>query len=235
MSESNNELFKFLESLRSAQENEKSFSQRSGRVKKSSLSQSSRSDDEDKDPFDEFFEDMQKSRSEDKGEDAKAEDSKVVSSDSDNIMNIVLGQVAKHILKHAAGSREESEDESVEDSACAGEEDTCEDCNDTEDPQLVLTLDGYGFLANRCTGECECEDSIEVDDELADIFGKEFVADALEEFYAAAEAGFIDADKSAEYLFARLLDSTQTESAMSLARLAYTLGQVSALDAVQDR
>ena len=129
----------------------------------------------------------------------------------------------------------------------------CEDCdeyNSAEEPQLFLDLGGLKIYTDIFEGECECEDSdsvdydkcecedsdsVEFNEDLVDIFGEEFVANALEEFQAAADAGFIDGDKSAEYLFARILDSTQTESSMSLARLAYTLGRVSALDAVQER
>lgn len=253
MSESNNELFTFLESLRSAQENEKSPSRRSNRVNRGSSSQPSRSTDEDKDPFDTFLEDMQKSRSEDKSEDVREEDPKDEYSEPTNIMDIILGHVAKAILDRSTGSHGELEEELFKDSTCEDAEGMCEDCdeyNSAEEPQLFLDLGGLKIYTDIFEGECECEDSdsvdydkcecedsdsVEFNEDLVDIFGAEFVAGALEEFYAASEAGFIDGDKSAEYLFARLLDSTQTDSAMGLARLAYTLGQVSALDAVQER
>lgn len=187
-----------------------------------------------------FLEDMQKSRSEDKSEDVREEDPKDESSEPTNIMDIILGHVAKAILDRSTGSHEELEEELFEDSTCEDAEGMCEDCdeyNSAEEPQLFLDLGGLKIYTDIFEGECECEDSdsVEFNEDLVDIFGAEFVAGALEEFYAASEAGFIDGDKSAEYLFARLLDSTQTDSAMGLARLAYTLGQVSALDAVQER
>lgn len=230
MSESNNELFTFLESLRSAQENEKSPSRRSNRVNRGSSSQPSRSTDEDKDPFDAFLEDMQKSRSEDKSEDVREEVHKDESSEPTSVMDILLGRVAKMIL-------ERSEDSAHEEAEGVGEESADSQSFVVSqllfDPQGVLHFVGDGDC--ECGCDCEYSDSSEYDEEIVDIFGEEFVANALEEFQAAADAGFIDGDKSAEYLFARLLDSTQTESAMSLARLAYTLGRVSALDAVQER
>lgn len=242
MSESNNELFTFLESLRSAQENEKSPSRRSNRVNRGSSSQPSRSTDEDKGPFDTFLEDMQKSRSEDKSEDVREEVHKDESSEPTSVMDILLGRVAKMILERSEGSSDESVEDSTEDSAHEEAEGVGEESADSQsfvvsqllfDPQGVLHFVGDGDC--ECGCDCEYSDSSEYDEEIVDIFGEEFVANALEEFQAAADAGFIDGDKSAEYLFARLLDSTQTESAMSLARLAYTLGRVSALDAVQER